>query len=93
MNMNVVEMANLDGWNNKVKRNKQKAFFRLTCEFLRNHKQLVALWILGVERLVQGEVLLLQRKNLNIVGIREDCKANPSISSVTLLGLSFPFPS
>ena len=52
----------------------------------------MALWIFGVERLVQGEVLLLQRENLNVVGIREDCVKRTHSSAQPPFS-AFPFPS
>ena len=45
---------------------------QLTCKLLRNHKQIMPLWALGMERLVDSKVFLLQRKDLLIVDIRKD---------------------
>ena len=45
----------------------------LTGKFLRNHKQLMALWVFRMGRLVDGEVFVLQGKDLMALDVREDC--------------------
>ena len=45
----------------------------LTCKFLRNHKQLMTLWIFRMKSLVDGEVFVLQGKDLIALDVREDC--------------------
>ena len=44
----------------------------LTCKLLRNHKQIMPLGTLGMERLVDRKMFLLQRENLPVVDIGED---------------------
>ena len=45
----------------------------LTCEFLRDDEQLVALWGFRVESFVDGEMLLLQGEDLIALDVREGC--------------------
>lgn len=41
------------------------------CKLLGNHKQLVALWVLRTERLVDCEMLVLQGEELIVMHVRE----------------------
>ena len=45
----------------------------LTSKFLRNHKQLMALWIFRMKSLVDSEVLVLHGKDLLALDVGEDC--------------------
>lgn len=66
-----------------------------TGEFLRNHEELVAGRVLGVEGLVEGEMLLLQREQIRAVDVREGCivlYASPMISNKSPTSIYIKLP-